>query len=197
MREPQRFLLGMQLRGLAAIERDLEALIDAQLEPVRPQHRLLMQIPGVDRVTAAVILAEIGTEMDAFATARRLAAWAGVAPGNYESAGKPKRSGTRKGNMFLKSALFAAAAAAVKTKGSYYRDKYNRLCARRGPMRALGHRPQATDRRLPDAGHGRRLPRPRRGPPRPGLAPTFHGQTGPAPEQPRLRRHAGAEGGIA
>jgi transposase len=140
LREPQRFLLGMQLRGLAAIERDLEALdarIETQLEPFRAQHWLLMQIPGVDRLTAAVILAEIGTDMDAFATARRLAAWAGVAPGNSESAGKPKGAGTRKGNIFLKSALFAAAAAAVKTKESYYRDKYNRLRARRGPVRAL------------------------------------------------------------
>ena len=71
------------------------------------------------------------------ATARRLAAWAGVAPGNYESAGKPKGAATRKGNVFLKSALFAAASAAVRTKGSYYRDKYNRLRARRGPVRAL------------------------------------------------------------
>src|SRR5919199_3353881 len=140
MREHQRFLLAMQLHQLEAIGRDLEALdvrIDAQLGSFRAQHRLLMQIPGVDSVTAASILAEIGTDMGMFATARRLAAWAGVAPGNYESAGKPKGAATRKGNVFLKSALFAAASAAVRTKGSYYRDKYNRLRARRGPVRAL------------------------------------------------------------
>ena len=140
MREHQRFLLAMQLRQLEAIGRDLDALdarIDAQLESFRAQHQLLMQIPGVDSVTAASILAEIGTDMGMFATARRLAAWAGVAPGNYESAGKPKGAATRKGNVFLKSALFAAASAAVRTKGSYYRDKYNRLRARRGPVRAL------------------------------------------------------------
>jgi transposase len=140
MREHQRFLLAMQLRGLEAIGRDLDALdarIDALLEPFRAQHRLLTQIPGVDRVTAAGILAEVGTDMEVFATARRLAAWAGVAPGNHESAGKLKGAATRKGNMFLKSALFAAATAAVRTKGSYYRDKYNRLRARRGPVRAL------------------------------------------------------------
>ena len=140
LREHQRFLLAMQLRPLEAIERDLQALdarIEAQLEPFRAQRELLMRIPGVDRVTAAAILAEIGPDMGVFATARRLAAWAGVAPGNYESAGKPKRAATRKGNVFLKSALFAAASAAVRTKGSYYRDKYNRLRARRGPVRAL------------------------------------------------------------
>ncbi len=140
MREHQRFLLAMQLRQLEAVDRDLEALdsrIDAQLEPFRARHQLLLQIPGVDRVTAAAILAEIGTDMGVFATARRLAAWAGLAPGNYESAGKPKGAAVRRGNVFLKSALFAAASAAVRTKGSYYRDKYNRLRARRGPVRAL------------------------------------------------------------
>jgi len=79
MREHQCFLLGMQLRTLGTIDQDLEALdarIGAQLEPFQAQHRLLMQIPGVDWVTAASIIAEIGTDMDVFATARRLAAWA-------------------------------------------------------------------------------------------------------------------------
>jgi transposase len=139
VREHQRFLLAMPLRGLEAIGRDLEALdgrLEAQLEPFRARHRLLMPIPGVDWVTAAIIIAEIGTDMDVFATARRLAAWAGVAPGSYESAGRPKGAAVRRGNVFLKSALFAAAAAAVRTKGSYYRDKYHRLRARRGPVRA-------------------------------------------------------------
>ena len=140
MREHQRFLLAMQLRHLEAIDRDLDALdarIEAHLEPFQPQHRLLMQIPGVDWVTAAAIIAEVGTDMGVFETARRLAAWAGVAPGNYESAGKPKGAAMRKGNVFLRSALFAAASAAVRTKRSYYRDKYNRLRARRGPVRAI------------------------------------------------------------
>jgi transposase len=140
LREHQRFLLAMHLRQLEAIERDLEALdarIEAQLEPFRAQRELLLRIPGVDRVTAAVIIAEIGIDMAVFATARRLAAWAGVAPGNYESAGRPKGAAVRRGNVFLKAALFAAASAAVRTKGSYDRDKYHRLRARRGPVRAL------------------------------------------------------------
>jgi len=114
----------------------LDVRIGTQLELYQAQHRLLMQVPGVDWVTVASIIAAIGTDMDVFATAPRLAAWAGVAPGNYESAGKPKGAGTRRGNVFLKSALFAAAPA-VRTKGSYYRDKYNRLRARRGPVRAI------------------------------------------------------------
>jgi transposase len=140
LREHQRFLLAMQLRTLKAIDHDIAALaprIEAQLEPFRTQHQLLMQIPGVDWATAAAILAEIGPDMSVFATARRLAAWAGVAPGNSESAGKPKGAAIRRGNMYLKSALFAAASAAVQAKGSYYRDKYNRLRARRGPVQAL------------------------------------------------------------
>jgi transposase len=134
LREHQRFLLAMQLRTLKAIDHDITALdtyIEAQLEPFRAQHQLLMQIPGVDWATAAAILAEIGPDMSVFVTARRLAAWAGVAPGNHESAGKPKGAAVRRGNVFLKSVLFAAASAAVRTKGSYYRDKYNRLRSRR------------------------------------------------------------------
>jgi transposase len=74
----------MQLRTLKAIDHDIAALdtsIEAQLEPFRAQHRLLIQIPGVDWATAAAILAEIGPDMSVFVTARRLAAWAGVAPG--------------------------------------------------------------------------------------------------------------------
>src|SRR3954465_7476333 len=159
MREHQRFLLAMQLRTLQAIDHDIAALdtrIEAPLAPFRAQHQLLMQIPGVDWVTAASILAEIGPDMSVFATARRLAAWAGVAPGNYESAGKPKGAATRKGNVFLKSALFAAASAAVRAKGSYYCDKYNRLL--QPPARAPrpragpdGHRSQAAHRRVPHA----------------------------------------------
>jgi transposase len=140
LREHQRFLLAMQLCALKAVDHDITALdthIEAQLEPFRAQHQLLMQIPGVDWATAAAILAEIGPDMSVFTTARRLAAWAGVAPGNHESAGKPKGAAVRRGNVFLKSVLFAAASAAVRTKGSYYRDKYNRLRSRRGPVRAL------------------------------------------------------------
>ena len=85
MREHQCFLLSMHLRNLKAIDQDLEALdarIGTQLEPHQAQHQLPTQIPGVDWVTAASIIAKIGTDMDVFASARRLAAWAGVAPGN-------------------------------------------------------------------------------------------------------------------
>jgi transposase len=127
----------MEERPSALITSVQHAGIEAPLEPFRAQRELLMRIPGVDRVTAAVILAEIGTAMAVFATARRRAAWAGVAPGNDESAGRPKGAAVRRGHVVLKAALFAAAAAAVRTKGGSYRDQYHRLRARRGPVRAL------------------------------------------------------------
>lgn len=100
-------------------------------------HQIEPRVVGVVPMTVASTIAEVGTDMDVFSSPRRLAAWAGVAPGNYESAGKPKGAGTRRGNVFFKSAPFAAASAVVRTEGSYYRDKYNRLRARRGPVREI------------------------------------------------------------
>jgi transposase len=64
-----------------------------------------MQIPGIDRSIASSILAEIGVDMTVFGTAKRLAAWAGVCPGNHESAGRQKRTAIRKGNVHLKTSL--------------------------------------------------------------------------------------------
>ena len=80
------------------------------------------------------IIAEIGIDMTVFGNARRLAAWAGVCPGNHESAGKKKSTAARKGNIHLKTTLVQACAA--RTKGSYDKDKYHRLKARRGSLRA-------------------------------------------------------------
>ena len=95
-----------------------------------------MRIPGVDAVAAAGILAEIGSDMSVFGSARRLAAWAGVCPGNHESAGRHKKSATRKGNLHLKATLMTAAVGAARTKGTFYRDKYHRLKPRLGAKRA-------------------------------------------------------------
>jgi hypothetical protein len=82
---------------------ELEAAIAAAVRPFAAQQALLMTIPGVNALTAAAIIAEIGVDMAAFGTARRLAAWAGVCPANHESAGKRKQRGTRKGNVHLKA----------------------------------------------------------------------------------------------
>ena len=137
--EHHRFLLAMQLRRLKSVETEIELLdqrIDERLEPYRAQHTLLMTIPGVSWYVAAVLIAEIGVDMTVFLSAYHLAAWAGVCPGNNESAGKHKASVARRGNVHLKTALVSAATSAAKTKGTYLKDKYFRLKARRGGLRA-------------------------------------------------------------
>ena len=103
----------------------------------------MTQIPGVDWVVAAVLIAEIGVDMSVFLSARHLAAWAGVCPGNHESAGEQKSGRARKGNVHLRTILVGAAVAPGRTKGSYLKDKYYRLKARRGALRAalaIAHR---------------------------------------------------------
>jgi transposase len=138
--EHHRFVLAFHLRRMAAIEADLrqlDARIEAAAEPFRAQRQLLQQIPGVDALIAVTLIAECGTDMTVFGSAQRLAAWAGVCPGNHESAGKQKSAATRKGNVHLRTALVTAAVCGTRKKGSYYKDKYHRLRARRGRMRAL------------------------------------------------------------
>jgi transposase len=137
--EHHRFVLALHLRRMAAIEDDLAALdarIEARMEPFRAQRALLRQIPGVDDRVAATIIAEIGVDMGVFGSAMRLASWAGVCPGNHESAGRRRKGTTRRGDVHLKTALVTAAIGASRRKGSYYKDKYHRLKARRGYLRA-------------------------------------------------------------
>jgi transposase len=98
---------------------------------------LLDTIPGIDQRGAEVIVTEIGMDMSRFETAPRLAAWAGVAPGNDESAGKQRSGKTRKGNRALRAILTQLAHAAVRTKGTYLSALYHRLAARRGKQRAI------------------------------------------------------------
>jgi hypothetical protein len=95
-----------------------------------------MQIPGVDWLVAAVIIAKIGVDMSVFLSVYRLSAWAGVCPGNHESAGRQRSGRARKGNLRLRTILVGAAISAGRTKGGYLKDKFHRLKARRGPLRA-------------------------------------------------------------
>jgi transposase len=137
--EHHRFLLALQLRRLETLEADIaqvDARIDEQLEPYRDKQALLAQIPGVDRVLAATLIAELGVDMSVFHGPRALAAWAGVCPGNNESAGRRLGSRRRRGNVYLTTALVEAALGASLTHGSYLRDKFFRLKARRGHNRA-------------------------------------------------------------
>jgi transposase len=137
--EHHRFLLSGQLRRLQAVEEDLGVLehrIEEKLKPYAAQLTLLDEIPGVDGTLAAGIIAEMGVDMSVFGSVSQLASWAGICPGNNESGGKRKSSRIPKGNMYLKTALVEAANAAAKAKGTYLRDKFYRLKARRGYKRA-------------------------------------------------------------
>ena len=103
---------------------------------------LLVGIPGVSHRTAQVILAEIGADMSRFPTAGHLASWAGMCPGNNESAGKHRSGHTRYGSKWLRIALVEAAQAAGRSKGTYLAAHYARIRGRRGPARAafaVGH----------------------------------------------------------
>lgn len=146
LEEHHRFLLRLQLHRLEAAEKDLAALeqrIQKKLEPYAAQFVLLQDIPGVDETLAAVIIAELGVDMSVFQSVSQAASWAGVCPGNNESAGKRKSSRIPKGNVYLKTALVEAANSAAKAKGTYLRDKFYRLKARRGYKRAavaVGHK---------------------------------------------------------
>jgi len=144
--EHHRFLLRVQLRRLQAVEEDLgilEQRIQEKLKPYAAQFTLLQEIPGIDETLAAAIIAELGVDMGVFENVSQLSSWAGVCPGNNESAGKRRSSRIPKGNVYLKTALVEAANSAAKAKGTYLRDKFYRLKARRGYKRAavaVGHK---------------------------------------------------------
>jgi transposase len=135
----QRFLLAQQLAHIAFLESSITHVSDelaARLQPVKEAVGRLDTIPGVGQRTAEILVAEMGTDMSRFPSAGHLASWAGMCPGNNESAGKRKRGKTRKGSPWLRSALVEAAHAAGHTRRTYLGAQYQRLAARRGKKRA-------------------------------------------------------------
>jgi transposase len=132
---------------------EFEAQIEAALEPFRPVIERLVTIPGVSTTAASVIVAETGVDMGRFASAAQLESWAGMCPGNNESAGKRRTGKTRKGSKWLRQALVEAANAAIRKKGTALGARYRRL------LRHLGHRsrPRTKPVRLRP---GSRSPRP-------------------------------------
>ena len=131
-------VLRQLLRRLDDLTRDiadLEAEIQRLAAPMKADIDHLIEVPGVDEVAAAAILAETGTDMSLFPTAKNLTSWAGLCPGSEESAGKAKNAPTRKGNKYLRTILVQVAVAAKNTKGTFYRRKFRRL-ARLGPKKA-------------------------------------------------------------
>ncbi len=134
----QRLILGAQLRHLGYLDEEIDRLDDEVARRVGPHKDVLDavdSIPGVGRRTAETIVAEIGTDVDRFPTSGRLASWAGVSPGNNQSAGKNKRSPVKRGNTSLQSALVESAKAAARTK-TYLGAQYHRLARRIGANRA-------------------------------------------------------------
>ena len=121
---------------------ELTKRIEELLDPEEAAVTLLVTITGVNHRTAQVILAEIGTDMSRFPTAGHLASWAGMCPGNNESAGKHGSGRTRHGSRWLRLALVEAAHASGRSKNTYLGAQYARIPARRGPGRAavaVGH----------------------------------------------------------
>ncbi len=115
---------------------ELSAEIERVIAPFSEKVELLETIPGVNRRTAEVLIAEIGADMSRFPTHSHLASWAGMRPGNDESAGKRRSGKTRKGSKWLRGVLTEAAHAASRSKGTYLSAQYARLRGRRGPKKA-------------------------------------------------------------
>ena len=135
----QKLMLAAQLRHIDYLDEEIGRLdeeIKRRMLPFEEDLELLDTIPGVARRTAETIVAEIGTNMDQFPSAAHLCSWAGLCPGQNESAGKRKSGKTRKGNKKLRSALVEAARAAGRTKNTYLSSQYHRIAARRGANRA-------------------------------------------------------------
>jgi transposase len=114
----------------------LSDAIEQQVAPFAPAVELLCTIPGVERRAAEVLIAETGGDMTAFPTAAHLASWAGVCPGNNQSAGRRRSGRTRQGSKWLRGTLIEAARAAARTRDTYLNAQYRRVRARRGANRA-------------------------------------------------------------
>lgn len=138
-RPHHRFMLEQILGHIDYLDESIELIskeVAVRLDPFYRLIELLCTIPGVSQKTAEVILSEIGTDMSYFPSDRHLASWAGICPGNNESAGKRKSGKTRKGNQWLRRALMEASWAASRTKGTYLSAQFQRLVVRRGKKKA-------------------------------------------------------------
>jgi transposase len=144
--ETQRWLLREQLCKVEELDEAINRL-DAKVAelclPFAQALAILDQMPGINQRIAQIIVAEVGLDMSRFKTAAQLASWAGMCPGNRQSAGKSQGGKTRKGNGWLRQALAEAAWAASRAKGSSLQATYHRIAGRRGGRRAclaVGHR---------------------------------------------------------
>jgi transposase len=141
----QRFLVAQQLAHLDFLDvaiAEVSAEVAERLRPFEAAVLRLDTIPGIGRYVAETLVAEIGMDMSRFPTAAHLASWAGMCPGNNESAGKRRSGKTRKGSPWLRALLVQAAHAAARKRDTYLAAQYHRLAARRGTSKAaiaVGH----------------------------------------------------------
>jgi len=134
-----RFIIDEVLGHIETLEKRIETCAHYLLGELKPYTGLLQSlqtIPGIDQMAAAMLLVEIGDDMSAFGTPAKLASWAGVCPGNNESAGKKKSGKTRKGNPYVRRLLCEAANAASRTRCAL-QDKFKALMLRRGRKKAI------------------------------------------------------------
>lgn len=139
-RDHHAFVLQRMLAHVEELESDIDALsarIAAVIAPIEANVELLMTIPGVGRRAAEVIVAETGGDMAVFPTPGHLASWAGVCPGQRESAGKNKSAKTRKGSPSLRTVLVECAYAVSRSKGTYLAEHFRQVRRRRGQNRAI------------------------------------------------------------
>ena len=134
------FMLRSLLRTISHHEQEIETL-DCRLKELMSEHTPILEeldrIPGINEVTARAVLAEIGPDLEAFPSCSHLTSWAGLCPGNNESAGKRKGGRSPVKKHHLKTILVEAAWAATRKKDSYYKEKFHRLKSRRGPKKAI------------------------------------------------------------
>jgi transposase len=132
-------LLGQIFAHISYLEHSIEHLqqeIEQRLSPFEEAMRLLLSIPGIQEIAAAAILAEIGVDMSRFPSAKHLASWAGVCPGNKQSGGKRLSSKTTKGNARLRSILIEVVWNISRMKNNYLSAQYHRLARRLGKLKA-------------------------------------------------------------
>jgi len=139
LNDHQQKMLRMQLDHIRSLDQLIEAVeaeVIVRLAPCQKEIERLDTIPGVSQRTAEVILAEVGPDTTRFPSTAHVASWAGMCPGNNESAGKRRTGRTRKGNWVLRRTLTEAARAAAQTKNTYLGAAYRRIKVRRGGKRA-------------------------------------------------------------
>jgi transposase len=139
--EHHRFMLELSLQEYEMLvgqsNKCLSKMEELCNEHYKQEMKLLITIPGISHIAAMIVLAETGADMKAFENSGKFSGWTGLRPRNDESAGKYKSTAITKGNRFLRAVLVQIAWAAIRTKGSYFKEKFNRLAMRKSRQKAL------------------------------------------------------------